>query len=419
MRIVLLTQWYPPEPLKLLSDMACGLQAAGHDVTVLTGFPNYPSGKLFPGYRVKFWQKEMLDGIPVVRVPLYPNHDRSSIKRIVNYVSFAGSAAMLGAALIRRPDIIHAYHPPLTVGWPAWQLSRLWRVPFTYEIQDMWPEALTATGMISNNRALRCVGWFAKRLYRRAAAIRVISPGFRQNLIDKGVPPEKIHVISNAVDVDFYRPMPPDAALAERLGLSGKFVVMFAGNIGIPQGVDTILDAAARLRDLPEVLFAVVGDGVEYDRVRTAAQARGLDNVRFLGRYPPAEMPSLYALADVLLLHLRDDHFLYRITIPHKVFSYLASGKPVLAAVKGDAADVVVAADAGLDCAPSDPQAMADSVRRFVKMTASERQAMGDRGRNVACTQYNNRAGIAALERMLQEAVGSKSAVRPLSGKCS
>ena len=195
MRILILSQWYPPEPMKLLSDMAETLMEKGHDVVVLTGFPNWPEGRLYPGYKIKLRQKEMIGGVPVIRIPLYPNHSKSKIRRISNYLSFVITSSLLGVLFIQRPDIIHAIQPPTTC-LPAWFLSRLWRIPFTYEVQDMWPETLEATGMMNNKKVLSLVSRFCDWSYRKADAIRVISPGFRENLIAR-VPPEKIHVISN------------------------------------------------------------------------------------------------------------------------------------------------------------------------------------------------------------------------------
>lgn len=404
MRVLFLTQFYHPEPAKLLSDLTDSLQAAGKEVTVLTGFPNYPSGELYSGYKLKLFQKEEINGITVVRVPLYPYHGKSAIRRIVNYLSFAASAVFLGFWLVPRVDVIHVHHPPLTIGWSARLLGRLLRVPFTYEIQDMWPETLRASGMLNNRCVLGMLAWYAKRVYRRAAAIRVISPGFRKNLIDKGVPSEKIHVISNWVDVDFYRPMEPDAELAQSLGLTNRFNIMFAGTLGIAQELDTVLDAAELLQESPDVQFVLVGDGADAERLRKAAQDRHLRNVKFLGRFPPREMPELYALSDVLLVHLRDDP-LFRITIPHKVFSCMASGKPVLAAMEGDAADVVQSAEAGLLCPNSDPRAMADTILRFHAMSPSERQMLGNNGRRAACETYARERLTQQVAEMLESVV--------------
>lgn len=414
MKILLVTQWCPPEPAKLLTDMAQSAMAAGHEITLLTGFPNYPMGKLYPGYRIRLWQREIIDGIPVIRVPLYPEHSRSAWRRVVNYMSFALSAALLGPWLVPKVDVVHFYHPPLTSAIPAWLISRLRRVPMTCEIQDMWPETLAATGMLNNPHALAMVGRYARWVFRKAAAIRVISAGFRKNLIAKGVSSEKIHVISNWVDGDFYRPREPNLERAKQLGLAEHFNVMFAGTMGLAQGLDVVLDAAHLLRDLPQIQFVLVGDGADSDRLQQIVAQRGLTNVKFLGRYPGEQMPDLYALADVLLIHLRDDP-LFRITIPHKIFTYLASAKPILAALEGDPAEVVRAAEAGVTCRPSDPQAMADAVRRLYGMPPSERHALGRRGCLAVNEHYGREHLVSQVLEMLQSAIdaGKKKSPAP------
>ena len=242
-----------------------------------------------------------------MRVPLFPDHSRSPLKRAWNFISFALAAALIGFWLVPRADLVYVVHPPLTVGGPAWLFSRLWRVPFVYEIQDMWPETLRATGMVSNRRVLDTVAWFAKRVYARAAALRVISPGFKRNLVEKGVAADKVAVHSNWVDTEFYKPVARDPALADELGLTGKFNVMYAGALGLAQGLDTVLDAAERLSGDPDVQFVLVGDGADADRLREEVSARGLTNVLMPGRFPGEAMSDLYALADVLLIHLKDD----------------------------------------------------------------------------------------------------------------
>lgn len=408
MHILILRQFYSPEPAPLGPELATTLHAKGHQVTVLTGFPNYPTGILYPGYRLRPWMKEVLEGISVVRVPLYPDHGRSALKRVLNYVSFALSGSLLGPFIVPKPDVIFVYHPPLTVGAIAWVLHRLWRVPFLYQIQDMWPETLEATGMLTNPRILNMVGRFAKRVYAEAGAIAVISPGFRDNLIQKGVPPEKIVLIPNWVDTEVYHPIPRDSQLAEDLGLANTFNVMFAGNVGEAQGLETVLEAAELLCDLPEVQFVIVGDGIAMPNLRTSAEARHLRNVRFLGRYPGNAMPALYALADVLLVHLKDDP-LFRITIPHKILSYMASGKPVLAAVAGDAADVVLEVGAGIHCPPQDPAALAQAVRDFYGMPAAERQSMAECGLRAAHEKYDRDILVGQIEAVLEQLVAGQN----------
>lgn len=406
MKILILSQWYPPEPGLLQQELAQTLMAHGHLVTVLTGFPNFPSGQLYPGYRVKIWQKETIAGVSVVRVPLYPEHSRSRIKRVLNYLSFSLSASVLGGIIIARPDVMFVYHPPLTVGIPAYILSRLWRIPFVYQVQDMWPETLEATGMLNNTAILKAIGQFAKWLYKKAAAICVISPGFHDNLIKKGVPAGKIHVVSNWVDPEVYYVAELDNYLAEELKLSKRFNVMFAGVFGLAQGLEVVLQAAGLLHDLPDIQFVLVGDGIVLPELKKMASDKGLSNVLFMGRYPQDRMPGLYALADVLLVHLKDDP-LFRITIPHKTLTYLASGKPIIAAVAGDTAAVVLQANAGLACEPGDPAALADAVKILYQLEKEELKRMGFNGRQAAQNLYSREHLVGKIEAALHQVAGS------------
>lgn len=406
MRILILTQWYPPEPGLLQQELAQTLMAFGHQVTVLTGFPNFPSGQLYPGYRLKPLQKETIAGVSVVRVPLYPEHSRSGIKRAINYLSFALSSAILGWGVVSRPDVMFVYHPPLTIGIPAYILSRLWRIPFVYQVQDMWPETLSATGMLNNNSVLKIVGRFAEWIYEKAAAICVISPGFRENLIGKGVPEDKINVISNWVDPDAYYATDPDSVLATELGINNRFNVMFAGIIGAAQGLEVVLEAARLLRHLKNIQFVLVGDGIALDGLKKMTNKLNLNNVLFLGRYPQACMPGLYALADVLLVHLKDDP-LFSITIPHKTLTYMASGKPILAAVSGDTANAVTQAGAGIACPPSDPEALAEAVRKLYHLERAELQRMGINGRHAAQKSYSREYLIGKIEAVLLQVTKS------------
>ena len=407
MRVLILTQWYPPEPGLLMQELAQTLLARGNDVTVLTGFPNYPSGALYPGYRIRLSQREILAGVPVVRVPLYPEHSQSGLRRALNYLSFALSSAVFGLWFVRRPDVLFVYHPPLTIGIPAFVLSRLWRVPFVYQIQDMWPETLSATGMFDNPRLLDWIGRFALWVYGKAHSILVSSPGFRRNLLEKGVPPEKIYVVSNWADPTTYYHAKPDPELAQMLGLAGRFNVMFAGNMGEAQGLETVIEAARLLQDDTQIQFVLVGDGIALPRLQQLVEQHSLRNVRFLGRYPAHEMPRLYALADALLVHLKDDP-LFRITIPHKTLAYLGSGKPILAAVAGDVSDLIASIGAGLTCLPENPQALATAVRSLQSLPADERQLMGEKGARAAQTRYNRDILTGEIETVLQRAAARK-----------
>ncbi len=407
MKVAILTQYYPPEPIPKPHEMARGLAERGHDVVVITAFPHYPGGRLYPGTRLRLWQWDRRDGIRILRLPLYPDHSRSPLGRVLNYGSFAASAAVLGSLLSGRMDAMCAEQPPLSVGLAAWVLGRLRRVPFVYSVNDLWPESVEATGMVNRRWTLQWMSRLERFVYRRSAAVVVISPGIRENLIGKGVPPEKVHVIPHWADESLYHPVARDPGLARDLGMAGRFNVVFAGQLGLAQGLDVVLDAAEEMSDLPDIQFVLAGDGTDAARLRQVAADRRLGNVRFLGWQPAERMPSIFAISDVLLVHLLDEP-LFRITIPSKTIAYMACGRPVLMAVGGDAADLIRTTGAGVICRPGDGKELADAVRRLRDMSSEAREQMGRAGREAFLTSYSRSVLLDHYEKLLVEVAGRK-----------
>lgn len=381
MRIVLLSQWFDPEPGATKGlPLAKWLQGRGHDVKVLTGFPNYPGGKVYDGYRIKAWQRQVMDGVDILRVPLYPSHDNSAVGRILNFTSFAMSSATIGAMGIGPADVAYVYHPPPTVGLAALTLKLFRRIPFVYHIADMWPDTVIESGMLRSKRARAIaepmISAWCNLVYRHAAAITVLSPGFKTLLVERGVPAEKVHVIYNWTDEGAFKETLPDPALAKQLGLAGRFNIVYAGNLGPMQGLETVIRAAVKVRHVPQIQIVIAGTGHEEARLKTLASEIGADNVLFLGRRQYWEMAGINAIADVLLVHLRDLPF-FNATIPGKTQVSLASGRPTLMAVKGDAADLILQANAGLACPPEDDTAMAARMLEFQAMPRAELDRMG------------------------------------------
>ncbi len=405
MQILILSQWFQPEPFYKGVSFATELVKMGHEVEVLTGFPNYPEGKLYDGYKIKFFQREMIGGIPVIHVPLYPSHDSNSIKRILNYTSFALSASLPGFFLVKRPDVIYVYHPPATIGLPALFLHLLHRVPFVYDIQDLWPDTLAASGMLDNSAALWMVEKWCGLIYSQAAKIVVLSPGFREMLIRRGVPEYKIEVIYNWCEDNKIQATVRNEDLARELGMAGRFNVVFAGTMGKAQALDAVLEAALLLRNwLPKIQFVFVGGGIDVGRLKEKTIKQGSTNVRFLSRRPSSEIGDILNLADVLLVHLKDDP-LFRITIPSKAQAYMAAGRPILMGVKGDAAALVEKAGAGMTCTPEDPQDIADVVEKFYNMTREKLDLMGHNGKMFYEQELSLRIGARRFEEIFRSVV--------------
>lgn len=322
-----------------------------------------------------------MNGIPIIRVPICPSHDQSSVKRFLCYASLAASAATIGALAVKSADVAYVCQGPATLGLPAWVIKLLRNIPFVYHIQDLWPDSLVSSGMFKSKLGMKVMHSWCKCVYRQAATIAVIAPGVKSTLIERGVPESKIEVVYNWCDdsqLSTFKQRDPQ--LAEELGMAGRFNIVFAGNIGKPQALHTALKAAQLLQnDSPKVQFVLIGDGVEAEPLKRMAAKMRLTNVRFLKRRPVSEIGAILQIADGLLVHLRDDP-LFRITIPSKTQAYLAAGRPVLIAVRGDAADVVVKANAGVCCEPENPRSMAAAVRKLQEMPSAQRDALGRNG---------------------------------------
>jgi len=402
LRILLLTQWFDPEPTFKGLLFAKELIRQGHEVQVLTGFPNYPGGKVYDGYAIRPFQRETVEGVSVLRVPLYPSHDGSSIKRVLNYASFAASASF-GVLAGKRPDVAYVYHPPATVGLPAFVAKWLRGVPFVYDVQDLWPDTLGVTGMLNRPKILGAVGRAMAGIYGSATRVAVLSPGFKKLLIERGVPERRIDVIPNWADEKQIDVRLPTEARAAELGFGETFTVTFAGNMGTVQALDTVLDAAALLRDRPEIRIVLVGGGLDVDRLKQRAETMGLENVVFLARRPIAEIGEILTLSDALLVHLRKDP-LFEITIPSKTQAYLMAGRPILMGVEGDAARMVENAGAGIAFEPENPEALADAIRRLHTLSPEERRGMGESGSRYYRERLALKVGAARFAESLEQA---------------
>lgn len=403
MRVLLITNLFHPEPnfLKGL-EFAKELRRRGHDVHVLTGFPNYPGGKVYPGYRMRWTAREVIEGIPVTRVAAYPSHDSSAVRRIASYVSVGLSQAVHALFMRQRFDVCHVYLGPLTLMWPARVLRALTGCRIVADVQDIWPESVTDSGMLRSGLIARVLAAWCRRSYQTADRLIVLSEGYRRALIERGVSADKIDVVYNWSGPRAENEgVVPDGALRP-----GAFNVVYAGNLGRLQALDTVLDAAKRCAGCtPPIDFIIVGDGIEAERLRRRVADEKLGNVRMLGRFAPGAAAAILGKADVLLIHLASTS-LTQIGIPQKVQSYLASGKPILAAVSGDAAELVQRCGAGVVCSPEDPEAMSASVRKLVAMPDEDRAELGRIGRRYYEEELSFDKGVDRIEGVLRRVGG-------------
>lgn len=403
MRVLILSHYYLPEPIPKPSELAEELARNGHSVSVVTGFPNYPSGILYPGFRLGLVRREKAGGIRIVRTFEFPYHGTNSIGRILNYLSTMISTP-LGSFFVPRCDVMYVWHPPLTIGVSAWLISRLHGIPFVYDLQDIWPESVVLSGMLRNKFIIRMLSLLERFVYRRADHIFVVTAGARENLLEKGVSPEKVSVMPHWIDESKSGGFDCETRRRVRrtCGWTGKFVSLFAGNIGIIQGLDTVVRAAALLPRDSGFLISLIGDGADKQRLLELAKSLDVaDRIQFLDRHPAEEMPALMEAADVLLVHLKSDPVAHW-TIPTKIFAYLAAGKPVLVAMDGPGADLVRDPRAGIAISPEDAVAFSEAIRSLRDLPPEDRAAMGQRGREYLLANFSRQVVLAEYEEKLR-----------------
>jgi len=356
----------------------------GHEVTVLTGFPNHPTGVVPENWRLRFRRlhdTEVADGVRVVRTWLWPLPNRKVHERIRNYVSFCVSAGISGLAL-PKSDVIIATSPQLLCALAGWWLAWCKRVPFVFEVRDLWPESLAAVGAGAAGSLLhRTLGAIAGFLYRRAHLTVVVSPAFRDHLMRYwNVPAEKIAVVENGVETDVFRLDPAASQLRRELRFEDRFLICYIGTMGNAHGLETLIAAAEELRTaLPKATFLLIGEGADKERIVDLAARRRLANVQFLGQQPRERIPAYISAADVCVVMLKKSE-LFKTVIPTKLLEYMACEKPVIVAVDGQARQIVEEAEAGVFVEPENSNAL---VRVIVELASSPERGrqMGVNGR--------------------------------------
>jgi colanic acid biosynthesis glycosyl transferase WcaI len=419
MRILYLSQYFPPEVGATQTrayEMARGLLAAGHQVTMLTEVPNHPEGVIRPEYRRRFWVREELDGIDVLRVWVKTSPVKTMRTRMAFYVTYMLNATLAGLFRARgRYDLLYATSPPLFAGGAALALSYLRRIPLVFEVRDLWPEIAVELGELRSPRFIRWATALEERCYRRARRIVAVTHGFRDRLVERGLPGGKIVVIPNGANTDFFRPQPEAGrALRQELGLGERFLALYAGIHGVAQGLETVLQAAQELASRRDIHFLLVGDGPCKADLLRLKEELGLGNVTMLDAQPREMMPAYLSAADVALVPLRRVAT-FRNTVPSKMFDAWACACPIILAVDGEARQVLERAEGGLYVEPEDPAALAQAVRAL----ACQLERCREYGRNGRCfveAHYSRQAQAAQLVELVEGLLAGPPAPGPARG---
>lgn len=364
MKILFLSDNFPPEgnaPATRLYEHAIRWVRAGHEVTVVTCAPNFPEGKLFAGYRNRWRQAEEIDGIRVVRVKTYITANEGFLKRTLDYLSFMLMGFVMGL-FERRPDVVVATSPQFFCAIGGWALSVAKRRPFVFELRDLWPASIMAVGAMKKSLVIRVLEKIELFLYRRAKAIISVTESFCEDLVSRGVPREKIHVVINGVDLDRYEPRPRDAELEREFGLAGKFVAGYMGTHGMAHALPKVLEAAELLLHREDIAFFFAGSGAERAKVERLVEEKKLHNVRLIPRQPKERMPALWSACDLSIVPLRNTP-VFATVIPSKIFEAMGMGVPILMSLpEGEGTGIVRSTGSGVCVPPEDPEAMAEAI---------------------------------------------------------
>jgi len=394
-KILYVSQYFPPEmgaPAARAAELSRHWARMGHEAMVLTGFPNHPTGVVPEDWRARFHRlryTETCDGVQVIRTWLWPLPNRKAHERIRNYASFCVSAAVSGLAL-RKPDVVIATSPQLLCALSGWWLAFWKRVPFIFEVRDLWPESLAAVGAGSEGTLLhRTLGAIAGFLYRRADRIVVVSPAFKGHLIRYwNVPAARISIVENGVETDLFRFDPAAMEVRKQMKLEDRFLICYIGTMGNAHGLETLIAAAEELKtSLPNAMFLLIGEGAEKERIAELAAARGLPNIQFLGQQPRQRIPAYVSAADLCLVMLKKTE-LFKTVIPTKLLEYMACERAVIVAVDGQARQIVEEASAGVFVEPENSRALVKAIIELAE-DPERRRRMGASGRQYIVNKFS------------------------------
>ena len=407
MRLLVVTHYFPPEvgaTQTRLFEVTRSLARRGHEVAVVAPFPHYPTGRIPPEYRSRFVTRDTADGVRIVRTWVYAVPNRDVVKRVVDYASF-GVTSLAGAIPAGAVDVVFAETPPLFPGLSAYAISRLKGCPYVCNVADRWVASAAALGALRNRSAIRTGAALERFVYEKAARVTTVTHGIREALAAAGVPEDRLELIPNGVDTTFFRPDVDGSEWRSRFGGPSGFVALYAGNHGLAQGLETVVDAAARLRSRTEIRFVFVGDGAVKEQLRQLVVRSELTNVAFFAPQPREQMPAVLAAADICLVPLKAAEP-FDAAVPSKLFEAMAAARPVLLSAAGEAAALVERADAGVCVPPESPPELAAGVTRLADDPAL-RHRLGQSGRRFAEKGFDRERLVDRYEAVLGDAVAA------------
>lgn len=410
MRITFLCQYFPPEmgaPSARTSEHARHWVRLGSEVTVITGFPNHPTGIIRPEYRGYFTKRESVDGIDLLRTWIYCAPNKGFLKRIINFLSFFLSSFTLGAILTRRPDVIIGTSPQFFCAVSAYLLSIIKRVPFVFEVRDIWPQSAVELGALRNRAVIRILEAIEMHLYRRAALIVIVAESTLPYLIEKGIDPAKVAIIPNGIDDEYLASASatPEAVRAET-GTDGRFIVSYIGTHGMSHALGVVLQAAARLGDDKSIQFLFIGEGAEKAALKAQAASMGLTNVAFIDEQPRDRLLAFYRASDLSLVPLKRLP-IFRKVLPSKLFELMGAGCPIVCSVEGEAARLVEKSGAGVCIEPENVDALVDAIRAL-RADPERRDRMRRDGQSFVRAGYLRSTLAAGYLESLSRVVGKR-----------
>lgn len=404
MKILFLTQYCPPEvgaPQNRIFEFAKQLKSFGHSITILTAMPNYPKGEIFEGYRGKLTLREKIDGIDIIRTWIYATKKTSFVPRIINYMSFTISSVLFGLFKIGKQDVVITESPPLFLGYSGYLISRLKRAKYVFNISDLWPESAVKLGVLKNNSLIKLSTWLEKFCYRKAHLITGQTMGIVNNIKDRGFPEDKVHLITNGVDLELFRPENRSEEVRKKFNVDGKFAVCYAGIHGIAQGLEIMISAACELKDYMDISFVFIGEGPEKSKLIAMRDDLKLNNVQFFPMQAKKDMPGIVASMDAAIIPLKKLD-LFKGALPSKMFESLSSELPIILSVEGEAEALIKKANAGICVEPENHLQIKEAVLKLHNDEGLRRE-LGANGRNYVRENYSRDSIARSFESLLNK----------------